>query len=345
MTGIIGDRPSHYAKTPLLWNAVYRELHWDAISQPWDLEDVQLGPFIEASRACEDLLGFSVTVPFKTAVLPLLDGLDPLARDIGAVNTVVRQPDGRLIGYNTDGQGAIDALTAELPGLPGRFLETLRGLTVVLVGAGGAARAVAFFVANQVGDGGRLWITNRDIGKARELAASVRRSHGIGESGEEADLLDWLMQADLVINATSKGQAGWRRAEDGSAFMLEPYSALAPARPGRLSTDQPLDDQATNDWFIASREDIDRNTCLGRQAVVALRRGVPCFDLIYAPLETLFLADARLAGHPILNGKWMNIAQAADAFATKVCATELRSHGVEPSAGYERAFEIMARVW
>ena len=286
-----------------------------------------------------------MTVPFKTAVLPLLDELDPLARDIGAVNTVVRQADGRLIGYNTDGQGAVDALTAELPGLPARFLDTLRGLTVVVVGAGGAARAVAFFVANQVGDGGRLWITNRDAGKARELAASVRRSHGVGEGAEETDLLDRLAQADLVINATSKGQAGWRRAEDGSASTLEPYSALAPARPGQLTPDQPLDDQASHAWFIASREDIDCNACLGRQAVAALRRGVPCFDLIYAPLETRFLADARLAGHPILNGKWMNVAQAADAFATKVCATELRSRGIEPNAGYEQVFEIMASVW
>ena len=133
--------------------------------------------------------------------------------------------------------------------------------------------------------------------------------------------------------------------EDGSAFVLEPYSALAPACPGQLPPDRPLDDQASHAWFIASREDIDRNACVGRQAVAALRRGVPCFDLIYAPLETRFLADARLAGHPILNGKWMNVAQAADAFATKVCATELRSHGIEPNTGYEQAFEIMAGVW
>ena len=76
-----------------------------------------------------------------------------------------------------------------------------------------------------------------------------------------------------------------------------------------------------------------------------LPAGAACFDMIYAPLETRFLRQARLAGHPTQNGKWMNVAQAADAFARRVCAPHLAAAGIAPADGYRRAFEIMARVW
>ena len=345
ITGIIGDRPSQYAKTPILWNAAFRELGWDAISQPWDLETERLAGFVAAARECEDLLGFSVTVPFKTAVVPLLDDLDPLARSIGAVNTVIRRQDGLLLGSNTDAQGAVDALTGDLPGRAGRFLDTLSGLTVVLIGSGGAARAVAFSLAAELGGGGRLRIVNRDRGRANELATAVRHTHGVGDAGGEPELLDWLNDADLVVNASSKGQAGWRRGADGAAFMLEPYSALAAATPAQLDADRPLDPRASRDWFVATREDVDRNARDGRAAICSLPLGASCFDLVYAPLETRFLADARLAGYPTMNGKWMNIGQAADAFARKVCAPELAARGFESDAAYHTVFETMADVW
>jgi shikimate dehydrogenase len=345
VTGIIGDQPSRYAKTPSLWNAVYVGLGWDAVSLPWDLELDRLSDFVDAARRSEDLLGFSVTVPFKTSILPLLDELDPLARGVGAVNTVVRHDDGRLCGYNTDGQGAIDALTAELPGLPGPFFDTLRGLNVLIVGAGGAARAVAFFVADQVGDTGSLRIVNRTADRARELAAAVHRASGIGQGGDESEIPEWIEQADLVINASTKGQSGWLTGPDGGIFQLEPYSALAPANPWVLPAGHILDDRSSHEWFTKSVDDVDSNARSGRRAIVGMKPGGACLDLVYSPLETRFLAHARYSGHRTMNGKWMNIAQAADAFATKVCAGELRSRGIEPAAGYAEAFEIMASVW
>lgn len=345
VTGIIGDRPSTYAKTPLLWNAVYRELAWDAVSLPWDLPNANLRGFLDVVRDSAQILGFSITVPFKVAIVPLLDDLDPLARDIGAVNTVVRKGDGRLAGYNTDGQGAIDALTAVLPGQPVPFLPGLAGLNVLLIGAGGAARAVAFYIASHLGDRGSLRIVNRDAGKGRELAAAIRRSHKVGDGGGEDDLAGALAGADLVINATVKGQAGWRRAGDGGAFMLEPYSALASARPAVVPADRTLDRRASGGWFAASLTDIDHNNREARLAMASLNESAACFDLIYAPLETRFLADARLAGHLTMNGKWMNVAQAADAFVRRMCARELAAGGFSPDEAYRRVFEVMARVW
>lgn len=346
VTGIIGDRPSQYAKTPLLWNAAYRELGWDAVSLSWDLEtDERLPGFLDAARGCPEIAGFSVTQPFKISIVPLLDRLDPLARDIGAVNTVARHPDGTLVGYNTDGQGAIDALVAALPGMDRPFLPSIGGRRVMMIGAGGAARAVAFYVASRLGANGRLRIVNRDESKAVALAAAVKNAHGVGEGGGEDALPSWIGDVDLVINASVKGQAGWRRCSDGSAFALEPYSALGSANPSAVPAARELDAAAARAWFAASRRDIAANQAAAGEMIAAMTPDAACFDLVYAPLETRFLADARLSGHATLNGKWMNIAQAADAFARRVCPPELARRGMTEDEGYRTTFAIMTRVW
>ncbi len=345
VTGIIGDRPSQYAKTPPLWNAVYRTLGWDAVSLPFDLDDANLEPFLDAARRTPSLGGFSVTQPFKIAVVALLDEIDPLARAIGAVNTVVRRPDGRLIGYNTDGQGAVDSLTLALPGAGPAFLSSLEGKRVVMIGAGGAARAVAFYLAERIGSRGSMRIANRDASRSRELAAALAASGSVAEGGPETELEGWLSEANLVVNASVRGQAGWRKTPSGAAFLLEPYSSLGPAEPAEIPAGRALDGEASREWFRASREDIDRNAAASRRMAVALSPAAACFDLIYAPLETRFLADARWSGHDAMNGKWMNIAQAADGFARKVCVETLRKNGLVEDEGYRTAFEVMSSVW
>jgi shikimate 5-dehydrogenase len=345
VTGIVGEAPSKYAKTPPLWNAVYRELGWNAVSVPWDVTPAGLSGFVKAARETDAIAGFNVTNPFKIAIVPLVDDLDPLARQIGAVNTVVRQDDGRLVGYNTDGQGAIDALTARLPGEAAPFVPTLDGARVVVIGAGGASRAVSFYLARAIGSRGALRIVSRGGDGARGLAAVTRQSYGVGDAADERRLLEWVADADLVVNATVKGQSGWRRLPDGSACQLEPYSALGPADPAAISAGRPLDQSAARDWFAASREDLLDNARVAGEVLARLAPGAACFDLIYSPLETRFLAAARLAGHPTQNGKWMNVAQAADAFARKICLAALASRGLGPADGHARVFEIMARAW
>jgi shikimate dehydrogenase len=138
--------------------------------------------------------GFGVSMPFKQQILPLLDQLDPLAARIGAVNTVVNDG-GRLCGHNTDWCGATRAL--------GEALE-LRGRRVLLLGAGGAARAVAHGLSEA---GARLTLSNRGAASGRALCAEL----GI-------DFVPWPERTtrgqDAVVNATSVGMVG---AEGGAA--------------------------------------------------------------------------------------------------------------------------------
>jgi 3-dehydroquinate dehydratase/shikimate dehydrogenase len=132
------------------------------------------------------IAGFSVTLPHKQAVLRHLDGCDPLAAAIGAVNTVVVRGGGKLYGYNTDYVGVLRALEPRIP---------LRGSRVLIVGAGGAARAVAFALAQA---GASVCICARRANRARALAKAVH-----GEVVTRASLRREFF--DAIVNATPVG--------------------------------------------------------------------------------------------------------------------------------------------
>src|SRR5512143_4021631 len=110
VAGIIGDSPSRYSKSPALWNAAFRYLGINATYLPFDVDDDQVGNLLGVLRDSEQFIGVNVTVPHKVRVMEFLDALDPGAARIQAVNTVVRAANGKLTGYNTDGEGFIDSL-------------------------------------------------------------------------------------------------------------------------------------------------------------------------------------------------------------------------------------------
>jgi shikimate dehydrogenase len=138
--------------------------------------------------------GANCTIPHKVAVIPLLDSLTDTAKKIGAVNTVVRQKDGSLLGENTDGKGFIKAVTEA--GLD------LNGVRAVILGSGGAARAVSVELA--VAGASHITLVNRTPEKANALAEQVRERTGV-----PAESVAWLGEyavpagTQLLVNATS----------------------------------------------------------------------------------------------------------------------------------------------
>jgi shikimate dehydrogenase len=150
--------------------------------QPRDLEQAVLG-----ARAL-GFNGFNVTVPHKVAIVPLLDALTEAAELAGAVNCVKRDGD-RLVGDNTDGRGFLDSL---------RTVLDPAGARVVVIGAGGAARAIVAELA--LAGAGAITIANRSVARAEEIAAAI--------GGRAAELTDgWAVptDADVVVQATSVG--------------------------------------------------------------------------------------------------------------------------------------------
>ena len=149
--------------------------------------------------------GFGVSMPFKIEIMPLLDRLDELARRIGAVNTVVND-DGVLTGHNTDAWGAARALEEALP---------LRGKSALLVGAGGAARAVA---ASLAAEGMRVHVVNRTPERVEVLAKDL----GAGISGGPLDDLARLASVDALVNCSSAGMAEYGAASPVPEALLRP---------------------------------------------------------------------------------------------------------------------------
>jgi shikimate dehydrogenase len=186
LCGIIGN-PVEHSLSPAMHNAAYEQLGLNFAYLAFRVTDVEGA--IRAVRAL-DIRGLSVTVPHKVAVIPFLDEIDPVAKSIGAVNTVVNDG-GRLKGYNTDWTGFVRSLEAHVPAA---------GRRVALLGAGGAARAIAFGLKAK---GATLTILNRaeEIEMARALAAEIDCPFG------DLTQRDAVAGADIVVNATSVGMA------------------------------------------------------------------------------------------------------------------------------------------
>lgn len=132
LCGLLGNPVAH-SLSPAIHNAAFRELNLNFVYLAFPVENLEGA--LQGIRALGNLRGFSVTIPHKVSILPLLDGVEKTARNIGSVNTVIKDR-GRLIGSNTDASGAIQAL--QQGGVD------LSGKRVLLLGSGGAARAIAF---------------------------------------------------------------------------------------------------------------------------------------------------------------------------------------------------------
>src|SRR5437773_8927343 len=224
IAGVIGDAPSLYSKSPALWNAAFRHLGMNAIYLPFDVEERRLKDLAAAMRASERMLGVNVTVPHKLRIMEYLDELDPAAARIQAVNTIVRAENGRLIGYNTDGEGFVESVLKTQPGEKNSFLESFAGMDGLLLGAGGAAGGVAFRVSDLAKER-ELVICSRNLEHAQALASEIRKYGRPARAGAESELSTWAPGVGLVVSSTTKGQGGRRRLKDGAIATRVPYAA------------------------------------------------------------------------------------------------------------------------
>jgi len=180
--GVIGD-PIGHSLSPVLQNAGFAARRMNAVYLPFLVRNLK--DFLGAVDPL-GIKGFSVTIPHKEGILRYLDGCDPLAEKIGAVNTVVVRGKGKLYGYNTDYVGVLRALQTRIP---------LQNSRVLIVGSGGVARAVAFALAEA---GSSVCVCARRAEKAESLARAV---------GGEAIARSQLRREffDAIVNATPVG--------------------------------------------------------------------------------------------------------------------------------------------
>nr|XP_009771387.1 PREDICTED: bifunctional 3-dehydroquinate dehydratase/shikimate dehydrogenase, chloroplastic-like [Nicotiana sylvestris]XP_016515486.1 PREDICTED: bifunctional 3-dehydroquinate dehydratase/shikimate dehydrogenase, chloroplastic-like [Nicotiana tabacum] len=198
--GVISN-PVGHSKGPLLHNPAFRHTGYNGIYVPLLVDNIK--EFFRVF-SCNDYAGFSVGLPHKEAAVRCCDEVDPLAKSIGAVNTIIRRPsDGKLIGYNTDCEACVTAIEEALRERQktnghASNVSPIAGKLFVLVGAGGAGRAIAFGVKSR---GARVVIFNRKYERAKALAAAVS-----GEALPYEQLNDFCPEKGMILaNASAVG--------------------------------------------------------------------------------------------------------------------------------------------
>jgi shikimate dehydrogenase len=250
---IIGD-PVEQSLSPAMHNAAFRALGLDHVYIALRVPERFLADAVGGVRAL-GVAGINVTTPHKISIMGLLDELDESASLVGAVNTV-KNDRGKLVGFNTDGEGALRALEGKI--------GTVKGKEVVLLGAGGAARSIAFSLAKA---GAKLTITNRTLPRAEALASTIEQKLDANVKIiplNRDELTGALKNADALINATSVGM-------------------------------HPKSDQAL----------VSANM---------MHRGLTVNDIVYKPLQTRLLREAKRAGARTIDGLGMLVHQGALAF-------------------------------
>jgi shikimate dehydrogenase len=195
--GVIGN-PVEHSLSPAIHNAAFQKLGLNFVYLAFRVEAI--GDAIKGLRALGNFRGASVTIPHKVAAVPLLDSVEPTARHIGAINTIVAK-DGTLTGYNTDATGALRALREGAVDLKGR--------QVVILGSGGAARAIAFALGTEPGID-RLTILGIDNQERTALVRDLQSKTGmtVQESPlNEGTLRKVLPDTHVLIHCTPMGMS------------------------------------------------------------------------------------------------------------------------------------------
>ena len=248
LCAVIGN-PVGHTLSPAIHNAAITALDLDFIYLAFPVEDVKGA--LAGMRAIENFRGLSVTIPHKTEVMKYVDEISDVDRSIGSINTVIHE-NGKLIGVGTDGAGALKALVDNGAEVDGR--------NVLMLGAGGAARAISFTLAMK---SKLAELTILDVNEAllQGLKADLTAgTNAVIKTGAMTDLAAAMERADIIINCTP---VGMHPNVDASLVPPELF------RPG--------------------------------QAV---------FDIVYTPLETKLLADARSRGLKVIQGVEMFVNQA-----------------------------------
>lgn len=252
--------PVKHSLSPLMHNAAFRAVKLEHHYQGFEIHPDLLENAVAALRTLH-IGGVNVTIPHKQAIMPLLDEIDLEAQMIGAVNTVVRDEQGRLKGYNTDGAGYVQSLLAETS-------VQLSSAKVLLVGAGGAAKGIAVYLLKMGCP--EIMITNRTTSRAEELAGQLQQYSREQSLDAQVSWLDWpevqegSWSANVIIQTTSIGM--WPHVEES-----------------------PLPKHLLHKDMIVS-------------------------DIVYNPLETKLLQEAKQQGAEIHHGLGMFIYQGAIAF-------------------------------
>jgi len=274
---LIGD-PVEHSVSPQMHNAAYKELGLNFEYRLLKTGTSELKAAIDKLRSA-DCAGFNVTVPHKEAVMQYLDYIDDSAALIGAVNTV-KNEEGKLKGYNTDSIGFIESLTRDAGFAP-------KGKKILLLGAGGAAKAVAVALCKD--EAAEIAIMDIDAAKAGALAENLKAHFGSRVLPLEDEHLfkQFMVNCDCIVNATPIGMFPKTDAS--------PVKENAPLREGQVVYDLVYNPAQTKFTRSATAKGARSFTGLG----MLVRQGAAAFELFtekLPPVKTMWSAAEEALG-------------------------------------------------
>lgn len=191
--GVIGH-PIEHSMSPPMHNNAYEELNMDYVYVAFNVLPENIDTLIQSCKTM-GITGLNVTIPHKTTIIPYLDEIDQTAQKIGAVNTI-QFKNGIAKGFNTDGIGAIKSLQAH---------TSLEGKNVLIIGAGGASKAISFTLLNE--NINSLIIANRSKENANDLIENIKNQSNFENISyidlEKCD--EFIEEVDIIINTTPIG--------------------------------------------------------------------------------------------------------------------------------------------
>ncbi len=267
-------------RTPLLWNTLYKHFGIDAVMAMVVGNPSAIKEIISSFKNDSKYVGGGSGSGFKELVINELDGVTSLAKAIGAVNVIKRESDGRLVGDNTDGAGYVESLEQVMQGQG----KELKGSKVLILGAGGTGRAIAFTLADQ---GASLVILNRTKAKAFELSESVNAHSGrVAAVGGGRELIpEYLPTCDAIVSVI-----------DDATSPLDEYSTL-----GEMELPVTSESREYNRITTEALLKTAKSTLVVSD--IRLRNG-----------ETPMLTQAREHGFAVLDGVPMVVNQGVAAF-------------------------------
>lgn len=315
VVGVIGD-PVEHSLSPIVQNAALRGAGLNWVYLPFHVRPDSLPSAIGALRAL-NLVGFNVTIPHKERVLRLIDEVDPYAAWLGAVNTIGRADGGRLKGWNTDGAGFLASLAEAVDFQP-------QGTRVVILGAGGAARAIAGQLC--LSGVSSLTIVNRTYSRAEKLVEWLQSAAAVAPVDDPA--------AGPVLAPAFGPAMGGQGTADGPGIHPQPQSqphAQSQPQPRLQTCPRPKPELTALAWddAVALARAIEQADLLVQATAYGmhpqeeakppvpaslLHPGLVVCDIVYRPLETALLREAKARGaHPV-NGLGMLVHQGAASF-------------------------------
>ena len=248
---VIG-KPINHSLSPYLHNLSFKKHNISAVYSAFEVKDIE--KFVSCVRILP-IKGISVTIPYKEEIIKYVDVIGETEREIGAINTIVNK-DGILMGYNTDGIGAINSL---------KEVISIRNKNVLILGYGGSAKAISYMLLKE--GIGKLFISGRSREKAEKLISYIRSKVAYMDIifisiFSSKKLREQIENVDIIVNTTPIG--------------MNPNSGISPL----------FDD------------------CFLRDKVY--------MDIVYNPVDTLFLKKARVSGGIPISGEKMFVYQAIE---------------------------------